>query len=207
MRSDTSVPRLPAMAVPRLSPLPRRPTSLPTGPRIYRETKRNTIYIGGPGLPPPGFKFARNSASEWPWYWASMRVLDPDRNPRLPPFYGGESWKYQTQELPLFAGDFGRARSTNVDFLYLLSFPPLAIRIQTYRFHQDVPSLKQEYDNRQLLALLGYFDTIDVYEGDFLADRTGGAAIQMVRRVLGLEQTTSPLRAGTTYLVRNPITG
>lgn len=64
------------------------------GPAWYTQATR-AIHTGGPGAPPPGFVTATTSGDEWMWYWASMRVLDPDRDPTQPPFYGGKDWDYQ----------------------------------------------------------------------------------------------------------------
>lgn len=66
--------------------LARHPTALPTGPRLYRQTKKNVFFAGGPGAAPPGFVRASTSLSEWYFYWAAMKVLDPEQDPRKPPF-------------------------------------------------------------------------------------------------------------------------
>lgn len=178
------------------------PSALPTGPRRYRQTSKSTIRIGGPGIAPPEFLRASTSASEWMFYWASKRVLDPDQDPRQPPFEGGRLWTYQSAQL----GNFTRQKgSAVVDFLYMLSYPYLAVRLQTYRFHLAVDAFKQASDMQQLIALYGKFDVVDVYEGDFIGDLTGQAAIIQVKKAIGLIKTQNPITSGGVVLVRNKL--
>jgi hypothetical protein len=131
-----------------------------------------------------------------------MKVLDPSRNPRRPPFSGGLLWGYQTFVQGLSQHTF---RQTNLDFIYYLSDPPLAVRIQTYRYHTAAPIWKQAYDRVQAIGLLGRFDAIDVYEQDFLGDITGQTAIRLLKRTLSLIKSENPILAGTVRLVRNPL--
>lgn len=192
-------PEMPAMTgMPRVA-LPRRPTALPTGPRMYRLTRSSTVSYGGPGPAPPGFKVASTSASEWIFYWAAMKVLDPRRDPRQPPFQGGELWLYQSSELGAFTRQLG---SAVVDFLFKTQFPYLAVRIQTFRFHLSASTFKQAYDQKQLEALMGKFNVIDIFEGDYIGDATGQAAIKLVLETLKLQQRQNPISAGKVYMVR-----
>lgn len=182
-------------------PRPRRPPALPTGPRLFRP-HRNMPRLGGPGLPPSGFVTRQHTASEWQWYWASMRVLDPTRDPREPPYTGGLNWHYQT-----FAStQFGASGASNIDFFYTLSEPPLAVRIQTYRYHTAADSIKQAYDAAQARVLMGRFDLVDVFEG-FVGDVSGQTAVLLVKQVLGLVRAQNPITAGMVQPVRNAITG
>jgi hypothetical protein len=131
-----------------------------------------------------------------------MRVLDPDRDPRIGPYFGGELWDYQSAEL----GGFTRALgSAVVDFVYKLSHPPLMVRIQTYRWHLAAPAGKQALDNAQLAALARNFDVVDVYSEDYIGDPTGEAAIVLLKETLGLIRRQNPITAGSTLLVRNPL--
>lgn len=182
----------------------RRPPTLPRGPKLYQEGKWSSIDVQGPVQPPPGFVTQQTTASEWVWYWASMKVLDPARDPRVPPFYGGSSWAYQSQQLPQIAHIYAKALSTNVDFLYQLSYPPLAVRLQSFRYHLATTSLKQQYDLAQLKRELGVFDVVDIYEQDFLEDTTGQAAIVLLKQTLGLIPTGNPLDSSTIRVIRNP---
>lgn len=186
---------------PRAPKVKRMPTVQPLGPRLYQQVEGKTIFrIVGPGTAPPGFKVASTSLSEWYFYWASMRVLDPRRDPRRPPYNGGLQWLYQSSELGAFTRQKG---SAVIDFFYKTQYPYLAVRLQTFRFHLAADSLKQAYDRKQLRAIAGYFDVIDVYEGDFINDPTGEAAILCVKQALGLIQRVNPIAAGTVYMVRN----
>lgn len=65
-------------------------------------------------------------------------------------------------------------------------------------------SLKLRHDRDQLMALLGVMDVIDVYEGDYISDRTGKEAILVLKRTLGLIESPNPLTGGNAHLVRGP---
>ena len=166
------------------------------GPRVLEQ---KAVHTGGPGLPPPNFISATNSIDEWVWYWASKRALDPNDDPRRPPFFGGLLWDYQSPEL----GGFTRALgSAVVDFLYKLSHPFIAVRIQTYRFHLATPSEKQAYDAIQDAHLSQSFEVVDVYSQDYIGDPSGEAAVILVKETLGLGRRQNPLSAGNALLIR-----
>lgn len=177
---------------------------LPVGPRLYRSTRINAISATGPGLPPDGFVTRNQTASEWIWYWASKRVLDPEQDPRKGPFWGGQAWAYQSQQLSLIPGVHTKALSTNIDFLYMLSWPYIAVRIQTFRYHTGATSLKQAYDRAQAIREYGPFNEVDVYEQDFLGDASGATAIILLKETLGLIRRLNPDTTGTTHQVANP---
>lgn len=171
----------------------RTPTRLPTGPRLYRGAERRQ---GGPGLPPAGFVGAKNSASEWPIYWALARVFGVPADPRAgPPFPGGPPfWTYQEYvQGPTYSGD------TNIDFFVYR--PPrgraVAIRVQTERYHVFQSAEKQAYDRIQKAQLEGRFDVVDLYEQDFLNDASGQAAVVLVKQAIGAIQRIDPILAGT----------
>lgn len=174
---------------------------IPTGPRLYQRI-RKPLHTGGPGIPPPDFVTNTTSASEWMWYWASKRVLDPDVDPRHPPFNGGRLWSYQAQELARYEGARGKALSTNVDFLYRVSYPELVVRIMTYRYHEATNAIQQAYDHEQQRRLLGSFDEVEVFEADFVGDPTGEAAIVLLKETLGLIRRRDPLTSHQVLLVR-----
>lgn len=178
----------------------------PTGPRLYRVTKK-MVRLGGPGAPPPNFVGGANSASEWHWYWASMRVLDPQTDPRQPPFYGGQQWSYQSPQL----GQFTRALGSAVaDFVYHLGETLLIMRIQTGYFHLTAPAAKQAIDTVQLRNLMGMaaghmtVEVVDIYDVNFLSDTSGQSAIVLLKESLGLIRRVDPIVAGVARVVRNP---
>ena len=189
-------PRRPVVRPPRL----RRPPVAARGPRSVQARR---IHTGGPGQPPEGFILPTNSRSEWIWYWASMRVLDPDRDPRQPPFTGGRLWRYQSPQLGGYVRALG---SAVVDFLYFTSVPAVVVRIVTYYWHLAAPSSQQGHDRIQLVNLADQFHVVDVYEQEFIGDETGESAVLLVKETLGLMRRTDPLAAGTTLFVRNPLT-
>jgi hypothetical protein len=190
-KTITNPPR-PSNRPPRL----RHPPVTSRGPRYL---EKRAVHTGGPQQPPAGFITASNSIDEWMWYWASMRALDPNRDPREPPYYGGLNWDYQSPEL----GGFTRALgSAVVDFLYKLSQPFIVVRIQTFRFHLAAPAQKQAFDQIQNVALSRKFEVVDVYSQDYIGDDTGETAVIQVKETLGLVRRENPLSAGTTLLIR-----
>ncbi len=195
MRTSFSKPPNPKRGDPRPEPL-RRPPVSSRGPRVFRKPAQ---HFGGPGEPPPGFVTATTSKDEWKIYWALMRILDPERDPRQPPFFGGKDWAYQSSELGTFTRSLG---SAVVDFLITLSYPFIVLRIQTPRYHILTDSRKQAYDALQLSQLSNKFLVVDIYSQDFLADESGAAAIVVVKEALGLIRRRNPLTSGTGYLTR-----
>lgn len=182
------------------SPL-RHGAIFPRGPEVFAPL-RKTKHFGGPGDPPVGFVTNTTSASEWILYWASMRILDPDRDPRTPPFYGGRLWSYQAQELSRIPGAYAKSISTNIDFLFFLGYPGIAVRLQSYRFHEATDAMKQAYDRTQVTRIAGEFEVRDLFEEDFVGDTTGSAAIVLIKETLGLLSRRNPLYAGNVVLIR-----
>lgn len=176
----------------------KRPPARPTGPRVFSTAKR-TIHTGGPGTAPPDFVGPTTSQDEWYFYWAAKRVLDPDQDPRQPPFHGGRLWEFQSPELGGFSRSLG---SAVVDFLFKISNPFLVVRIQTYRFHTAADANQQFHDRTQLANLSRQFDVRDVYSEDFIGDRTGQAAIVVVKEVLGLIRRSDPLASHSAMFLR-----
>jgi hypothetical protein len=202
--SDPPAP--PAFKMPRLTVTPprhRRPPAMPTGPRIFRQTRRGTVSYGGPGKPPEGFIRATNSGDEWHFYWACFKALRPDLDPRKPPYFGiPEVFDYQSPQL----GGFTRALgSAVVDFLFWLSNPPLVVRLTTYYFHHAADAAQQAHDRIQAVQLAGRFDVIDVPSQAFIGDPSGQTAVRLVKETLGLVRRQDPLTAGTVRLVRPAI--
>lgn len=152
---------------------------------------RKPIIATGPGLPPPGFVGAHTSGSEWPWYWGSMKILDPLRDPRKGPFFGGRNWKYQAVE-------YGAAiRIAAVDFIYYLPGQMIGVRIQTDRYHLAAGVQKQGYDDVQRQHLSRLITVKDVFERDYIADRSGEAVCRLIIDTLGGRDHIDPITSGT----------
>lgn len=171
----------------------RTPARLPTGPKLLRVPEQK---IAGPGPVPPGFVRGKNSASEWPPYWALARIFGVPADPRTgPPFQGGwPFWTYQEYvQGPTYSGD------TNIDFF--VYHPPrgraVAIRIQTEHFHLYVDNRKQIYDRMQSANLSGAFDVVDIYEQDYLNDKTGQSIVLLMKDAIGLLRRRDPILTGT----------
>lgn len=174
-------------------PPERRPTPVTkTGPR--KLFLGRPIHTGGPGDPPPGFNGPTTSAHEWPWYWASKKVFDPQDDPRRPPFSGGRGWDYQN---PYHS--FGILQSV-LDFVYYLPGEIVGVRIQTPFFHRGPE--KDSYDAAQSRNLSRMVVVKDVYSQDFVQDRTGEAAIRLLLDTLGGRDRTNPMTQGSYYVVR-----
>lgn len=157
---------------PRKVQKPRPPNAIARGTRV--------AHRSGPGDAPPGFVTATTSLSEWYIYWAFL-VLKGKEN--------YNSWGFQ---VPI------NGRSAIVDFMVWDQEPRLAIRIQTERWHIAAPSRVQMYDERskRMLERMGY-KVIDIYEQNFIKDKSGRAAIMKVKMALKGQQDPNPITAPT----------
>ena len=174
----------------------RRPYSLYTlGPQGIGDSPEYNI---GPGEPPAGFVSATTSSTEWIWYWASAKVYNDPRDPRQAPYWGGSQWGYQ------IAGTGGRtaAFGSVVDFIYYMPSATVGIRIQTKRYHEETTAQQKAYDITQRNMLARYLTIVDVYEQDFIADRTGEAACRRLVEALGGKRRMSPGKFGFSRRVR-----
>lgn len=142
------------------------------------------VYVGGPGEPPAGFVGGTTSATEWYFYWACEKILGPE----------GIRWDFQSSQM----GGRHQAGGAVVDFVIMQNRGlRVGVRIQTYRFHQNVDSFKQAYDIAQFRALYGPdFIIIDVFEDQYINDQTGQAAIVAVLEVINNKQRPNPLANG-----------
>lgn len=175
----------------------RREPVFGTGPRdlgLQKDPARQT----GPGEPPPGFISATTSRSEWVFYWALAKAFNDPRDPRLPPFWGGRDWAYQIA----FQGGRREPGGAVVDYLIYLPGETIGVRLQTERFHIAVGPEKQAYDEAQFNNLSRYLTVRDVYEQDFLGDRSGAAAVRVAVETIGGRGRMSPIRSGTYRRVR-----
>lgn len=194
-------PKPPARRRPTRPPRLRKLPSLPSGPRLYQSTKA-APRLGGPGEPPPGFITATNSTTEWMVYWGLAKVLGLPKNPRQPPFIGYPGlWKYQVP----FEGGRHTPGGQVVDFIIQASPfnpTPVALRVQTERYHIFTDVAKQVLD-RILLARLGkHYRLADLFEQDWVADKTGQAVIVAIKKSLFGGTASNPIRARTAYRIR-----
>lgn len=180
-------------AIPRL----RTAARIPRGPELYRQPAQK---VGGPGEPPPGFVGHRNSAVEWPPYWGLAKIFANPTDPRTGPFNGGwPDWEYQNPD-QTGAGVTGSV----IDFVVYKArnrSTPLAIRVQTERFHLYVDAYKQGYDAMQRSELERYFEVVDIFDYQYMGDPTGKNVIVLLKQVLGLIEIPNPLVAGTAQRV------
>lgn len=158
-----------------------RGTQRPTGPKMFRPGTKPQI-ITGPNQPPAGFLNGNNSRSEWMIFWALTKLLGPE---------GEGNWLYQ--------GKIGRGLpgGSKPDFV-VYQLVPMAIRIQTERYHVAVSERKHAYDDEQRVQLerQGY-RVYDIYEQDYINDPMGVAALRVTQEVLENRQRPNPVRMRT----------
>lgn len=167
-----------------------------TGPGGLLNTKRT--YTVGPGEPPPGFVGATTSKTEWLIYWASAKVFNDPKDPRQPPYWGGQAWGYQ------IAANGGRRTpgGSVVDFVYYLPGEVVGLRVQTYRFHDVAGPGVRAYDRAQAASLARWMTIRDIYEQEFIGDRSGESACRRIVEVLGGKRRISPVSSGSVRRVR-----
>jgi hypothetical protein len=185
-----------------------RPVIFATGPRIYEGGKK-AGFIGGPGEPPIDFRTAHNSKDEWDFYWAMSRVVPSKtpRDPRQPPYLGGEEWQYQVPESPTELGlGVGRVPGGSVsDFVYFGgNETAIVIRIQTERYHVFTNSMTQMRDMFIKEHLRGIEKIIDVYSSDWIADESGSAVCKIAALAIQGIELPSPIRYRTAIRTRRP---
>lgn len=202
-----TLPRLPRTRDEQRPPRLSRPPVLPTGPKLYGLGKKPRQF-GGPGDPPAGFVGATNSASEWKClYWPLSQIMGTPANPRVPPFFGGEGWQYQT---PYLGGNdvLGGSIIDAVVFAGmnkndpLLPFEDVGIFLDTERFHVFTSSKKQAADVDLKVALSHILRVETLFEQDVLGDESGQSAIQAIKRLLAGTAVISPITGGTARRVR-----
>lgn len=151
----------------------------------------------GPEDPPPGFVTATTSFPEWILYWASSKVFNDPPDPRQPPYFGGKSWGYQLGE-----GEQGGAFGAVVDFVYYLPAQIVGVRLMGARYHEAGNPEQKLFDVLQRNNLARYIHVVDIYEQDFIADRTGAAACRRLVEALGGRRRISPAARGEFRKVR-----
>lgn len=120
-------------------------------------------------------------------YWALEQILGDE----------GEQWSYQESQL----GGRQMPGGAVVDFIYW-SEPPVAMRIQSFYFHQAVSPFIKIKDAEQRIALetAGY-NVIELWEQDFIFDQTGQAVKAVVRDALSGTERPNPLATGLARVV------
>lgn len=179
-----------------LKPLRRHPVRF-TGPSELR-LQSDPQVVGGPGEPPQGFVTAHTSKTEWVVYWAFARVLRDPRDPRVPPYTGGANWSYQT---PINGGRVIGGQVT--DFVYLgAQGKTIGVRVQTEHFHIMTSADVQMKDFLLKTDQEALDQIIDLYDHEFMWDKTGKAACIVVANAIKGIQSYSPIFAGTAQRVR-----
>lgn len=177
----------------------------PTGPRIFKLGTRPQYVGQGPGEPPPDFKTAHTSRDEWDFYWALAKVTKTPKDPRKPPFTGGEWWQYQRPESPTDLGlGVGRVAGGSVSDFVILSPNRRAtvIRIQTERFHIATSPTTQMRDLFIRDHLRGVEKVVDVYSSDWIGDPTGEAVCRIAALAIKGIELPSPIRYRSAVRVR-----
>lgn len=197
-------PKLPRRARPRPPSLP-KPPAQPRGARWEQKLRKASRLLSGPGQPPPNFVSGNTSAVEWVVYWALFKALAPQRDPRIPPFFGITGvFRYQK------AFEGGREIGGSVvDFV--IEYGPkvrrkTAIRIQTVQFHAMAPIRQQTQDRLRKTRIATAMNVVDLNDYDILnADGTAGngeKAVVAVKSAIGMIEYPSRNVTGNVRDVR-----
>lgn len=176
---------------------PKRLPSIPTFPGGPKFLDYSSLpKIGGFGDPPAGFLSPSNSNAEWPVYFGLAKVFSNPKNPRRGPFTGAPGvWEYQ---VPFQGG--ATPGGTIVDFIVYPSEVtrgrPIALRVQTERYHLNVDPRKRAKDTVQEAALATNYTVVDLYEQNFLFDRTAQTVIKLLKHVLAGGRAPDPFSGG-----------
>lgn len=166
----------------------------PTGPKVLNVAE---VYVGGYGMPPVDFVIGSTSVTEWVAYWALSKIFNDPKDPRIPPFFGGQDWSYQVPK----GGKWTRAiGSAVVDFVVYQGSRAIAIRIQTEFWHIFTTSRKQASDALQRVNLSDDMTVVDVYDTALLGDPSGAKAVVAMKRAIGMlgaMEDINPITSGT----------
>lgn len=156
-------------------PKVKRVTRWPEPKKVYGEVGK-LVQQGGPELLAARFIGPTTSKSEGYIWWALEKVLGPP---------GETSWGYQISS---------NNSATIIDFVVWDRQPRIAIRVQSERFHIATLADRHTYDRqqREMLERSGY-KVVDVYEEHFLKDKSGFAAIMVVKDALKGIERPSPI--------------
>lgn len=168
----------------------------PTGPEHLHLGRRPQI-VGGPGNPPEGFVGVWTSIPEWYVYWALCRLTEPQKDPRKPPFWGGERFRYQKEE------EGGRVPGGSVtDFAVSTPGGWIGIRLETERWHIWTTADQQMKDYQIKTHLRAMKKVISIYDQHFLFDPSGQAVIRVVSLALKEIELPNPIRWGNAQRIR-----
>lgn len=194
-----NLPTLPHKRIPR-PPRIRYFTVAPQGPKIYQLGK-NVDQLNDWFDPPAAFLDPKlhGSSEEWPIYKALMLILDPGRDPRKPPYQGGNGWAYQKMI------DGGRIPGGQVvDFIVDQGNRTLGLRVQTERYHVMASPDKIAFDAYLKQHLSAIDLVIDIFSQYYIEDRSGKAAMYQVREALKGNQQPNPGAFGIARQARTP---
>jgi hypothetical protein len=136
---------------------------------------------------------ATTSLSEWWAYWGFAKFFNDPKDPRQPPFFGGRDWGYQIASM----GGRREPGGAVVDYVVYLIGEVVGIRLQTDRFHLTAGPEKQAYDEAQLRNLSRQMVILDIFEQDFIGDKSGESVVRVIADTLGGRGRVNPLRSGT----------
>ena len=163
-------------------PRPPRPTIFPSGPKALGLDKDPVL---SPKIVPemfPGVEFA--SVDELYPYWALTKILGPE----------GVNWFYQKSEM----GGRHLPGGSVLDFSIEDRQPPIALRVQTERFHVGVSSHKRAYDYEQKIFLWNSgYQVADIYSHQYIQDETGQRCLRLVYAVLNGHLSADPALSGS----------
>ena len=193
---DTGSTRRRPVRPPRLPNVP----SLPRGPKLYQQPKGYPLRYGGMGPAPGEFP---GTEPEWRAYYACWRIFDVPGDPQdSGPDYWGAPGIFAFQD-PFEGGRIGGPGGQVFDFVVYTTSQGTAIifRVQTEYFHYQADNRKQVSDALLLARASRFYQVIDVYDYELMADETGEAAVVTIKRALSGQRAQNPLTAGVTRRV------
>lgn len=167
------------------------------GPKILKRGA-DVVVVNDWSIPPDGFVGAHTSKSEWMIYAAIAFVKKDPPQPRRPPFIGGATWQYQS---PLGGGRLERGGQV-CDFLVQSNAGvEMCFRLQTEYWHVQAGHAKVQQDFYLKTHTPGV-DVVDIYEQEYIADKTLRSACRVVANALAGRETPNPSLMGTSKRVR-----
>lgn len=161
-------------------PLHDRPTLFPQGPKVLglgikRQRK-------GPGPKPTDFE---GSQPEYVWYFASAKLHDDPKDPRVGPFTGARdgSWLFQIPE----GGEHVRQVGSSIsDFVYLQPQGMVIVRIQGFYWHTGADPATQARDAYLAAHASNEGTRVEsVEDSEFMSDPSGATAVKLLAEILG----------------------
>lgn len=155
-------------------------TLFPQGP-AFLKLGVTRAHPGGPGEKPIDFT---GPQTEWVWYWASKRVLEPKADARRGPYVGAAdgSWGYQVPEL---AGEVRQVGNSISDFQYNLPTGIIIVRIEGFYWHTAAPPAQQARDAYLTTHAQNEQTRVErVEDTEFMQDSTGETACRVLAEIL-----------------------